>query len=101
MDFSSDDFLLDDMEEIEKATGVPWSIANPLREARVARAFLAAALERSGRSEQEIVTTLRMLTLKKLRVAFEYLPDQNEATADAERNEAEEDDPLPLTSQDA
>lgn len=85
MSFSSDDFLIEDLAEIESATGVPWSVANPLREIKVAKAFLAAAMLRSGRSDVEVETALKMLTLKHLKKAFAFVVDEDdEGETDAE-----------------
>lgn len=75
VEFSSDDFLIEDLQTIEESTGTPWSIANPVREIKVARAFLAVAMLRSGRSEAEVEAMLANITLKALRAAFELVPD--------------------------
>jgi hypothetical protein len=76
-EFASDDMTIEDLGEIERATGEPWSTANPLRTVKVARAFLVTALLRSGRSEQEVADTLTHATLKDLKGAFDYRPDDN------------------------
>ena len=57
--FSSDDFLIEDVGSIEKASGTSWYIANPLVEVPVARAFLAAAMLRSGRPSDVVEKTLK------------------------------------------
>ena len=75
VEMSSDDFLIEDLESVEKATGVPWSVANPLREIKVARAFLAVALLRAGKSESEVAAALGKVTLGTLKTAFDYKPD--------------------------
>ena len=75
----SDDFLLDDLDRIERESGIFWSVANPLREAKVARAFLKAAYRRAGLDE-DLVDSLRMGQIKSV---FRYRPDER-AGGDAE-----------------
>ena len=72
---TSDEFLIEDLESVEKSTGEPWSVANPLRSVKVAKAFLAVVLLRAGRSEDEVVAALAKVTLALLKHAFEYRPD--------------------------
>lgn len=88
IEFNSDDFLIEDVGAIEKASGESWYICNPLVSVAVGRAFLAAALLRSGRTpdvvEKYLTTTMR---LGELRKAFTFLPD------DEPGGEAEEVDP--------
>jgi len=71
----SDDFLIEDLEQIEKATGVPWSISNPLKEIKVAKAFLATAMLRIGKSNEEVAAALKTVTLGTIKNAFDYKPD--------------------------
>lgn len=91
MEFSSDDFLIDDLAEIEKVTETPWSVSNPLRSIPTARAFLAAAMLRSGKSHAEVEITLKHITLKSLKRSFEFVPDQDD-------DDTEEESPDPLDS---
>jgi hypothetical protein len=77
-EFSSDDFLLEDLAEVEKSTGTPWSTANPYREVSVAKAFLAVAMLRQGASEKEVVEELKKVTLKTLKTSFVYYADEDE-----------------------
>jgi len=88
--FDSDDFTIADLGEIEKATDVPWSIANPLREIKVARAFLAVALLRSGRTDKEVEKALALITLKALKRSFELVPEVDKG----ESPEVDDSDPL-------
>ena len=74
-EISSDDFLIEDLESIEKATGQPWSILNPYRDVKVAKAFLAVALLRAGKNEQQIELALRVVSLGTLKTTFDYKPD--------------------------
>jgi hypothetical protein len=85
----SDDFLIEDLEAVEKTSGVPWSIANPLREIKVARAFLAVAMVRQGKSDREVEAELRTLTLRTLKNTFDYRADEDEDTTE------DDADPLP------
>lgn len=78
VEFNSDDFLIDDLAEIERATGVSWLVANPWRDVKVARAFLAAAMLRCGRGEEEVEAALNLLTLKQLGRAFTYVKGDDE-----------------------
>ena len=84
----SDDFLIEDLEAIEKAGGSPWSIANPLRDIKVARAFLAVAMLRQGKTDRETEAELKKMTLKTLKGTFEYRSD------DDVPGEDESEDPL-------
>ena len=86
----SDDFTIGDLEEIEKATATPWSIANPLRDIKVARAFLATAMLREGVADREVEQALRTITLRSLKNTFAFKPDDE----DEPEVRSEEDDPL-------
>ena len=68
---SSDDFTLDQLDSIEKSTGTYWSIMNPLRESKVARAFLKAAYEMADRDPADVDS----LTMKSLKSMFDYIDD--------------------------
>lgn len=78
MEFSSDDFLIEDLGAVEKATGESWAIANPLRNVAVAKAFLAAAMLRTGRPEAEVESALTLVKLRQLKKAFTYVDDDGE-----------------------
>ena len=93
---SSDDFLIDDLAQIEKSTGTPWSVANPWRDVKVARAFLAAAMLRAGRGEEEVATALSLLTLKQLKTVFKWV-DDDEPPAGEDGQEAPLDRPSPTS----
>lgn len=75
VELNSDEFLIEDLESVEKSTGVPWSVCNPFREVKVARAFLAVALLRAGKTENEVADALGRVTLGTLKSAFDYKPD--------------------------
>lgn len=69
--YESDDFLLDDLDAIEKATGEPWSVSNPLRHAKTAKEFLRVVLRVAGEPDDRIDG----LTLRDIKAAFDYRPD--------------------------
>ena len=73
----SDDFTIEELGEVERASGEPWSIINPLRSVKVARAFIAVLMLRTM-DKDEVPSALKALTLKKMRLAFEYRPDEDE-----------------------
>jgi len=79
---TSDDFLVEDLEAIEKATQTPWSIANPLKSISVARAFLAVAMVRAGSTDKEAEAELKKITLKTLKTTFEYRVDEDDGLAE-------------------
>ena len=81
-EINSDDFLIEDLEQIEKATGTPWSIANPLRDIKVAKAFIAVAMLRAGKSDTQVALALNALTLGTLKTAFDFKPE-DEATSES------------------
>ena len=67
----SDDFTLDTLDQIERETGTYWSVMNPLRESKVARAFLKAAYQMADLDPADVDT----LTMKTLKGMFEYAED--------------------------
>lgn len=69
---SSDDFTLGDLIALEKETGTPWSGLNPLREVKVAVAFLRVAVGRLGGDPDEADSA----TLKQLKHVFAFEPDE-------------------------
>jgi hypothetical protein len=89
VELDSDDMTIEELGEVEKVSGVPWSIANPMREIAVAKGFIAVMLLRSGKSEAEVVEALKALTLRDLKAAFEYRSDEGGETP----GEGEEPDP--------
>lgn len=86
---SSDDFTLDDLIALEKETGTPWSALNPMREVKIARAFLRTAIKHSGGDPDEADKA----TLRRLKHVFEFEEDEP-WPGDAEG--AEDDAPLDL-----
>ena len=96
IEFPSDDFLIEDVGAIEKASGTSWYICNPLVSVAVARAFLAAAMLRSGRSSDVVEKALTTLTLAQLKRAFTFVPD-DEAGGEAEEVDPSDPPPSPTT----
>jgi hypothetical protein len=86
--YSSDDFTLDELGRIEAETETPWSIANCLREIKVARAFLGVVFDRAGIDRSE----LPKLTLGQIKGVFAYEADPDDEPV----TEDEEGDPDPL-----
>ena len=97
IEFPSDDFLIEDVGAIEKASGTSWYIANPLVEVAVARAFLAAAMLRSGRPPEVVEKALTTLTLAQLKRAFTFVPDDDEAGGEVEEVDPSDRNPSPTT----
>ena len=77
----SDDFLLDDLDWVERHTGSFWSILNPWKHASHARAFTRVALVRSGVPEADADERVAALTLRDIKGAFDFRED-GEAAGD-------------------
>jgi len=92
---SSDDFTLDELELVEKQTGTPWSISNPLRSVAVARAFLKVAVVKSGGSPQDV----DKYTLRELKNRFDFRADDDDDEATGEGVDAPP--PLARTSRES
>lgn len=91
---NSDDFTLDELEAVEKASGVPWSILNAYREVRVAKALLAVLLVRLGQSDAQMTDTLTKLTMRDIKNVFTWIPEDGEE----KNNEVDDSDPLEQTN---
>lgn len=74
-EMESDDFTIEELGEIERVSGDPWSVVNPLRSAKAARAFVAIALLRSGLAKDQVADRLAALNLRDLKTAFDYKPE--------------------------
>jgi hypothetical protein len=83
VEHSSDDLTLGDLDRLEQQTGVPWSALNPLREIKVAKAFLALV------SGQDV----EAMTLGQIKAAFDWRPDLPLPGAD---QDGDPDDAAPL-----
>jgi hypothetical protein len=84
VELDSDDFTIEELGEVEKVSGVPWSLANPLREISVAKAFLAVVLLRTGTSERDLMKELEALTLGKIKRSFEWVDDGSDQEGEEE-----------------
>lgn len=74
---TSDDLTLDELEAIEKASGVGWAYINPLVSSDTARALLAAWLVRDGGTDEEVKATVAAMTAKTLKHTFRYIEDDD------------------------
>ena len=72
----SDDFTLDDLDAIEKATGQPWSTLNPWRDAKVAREFIRTAYRHTGITDEQADDATRRIALRHVKSLFEHRPDE-------------------------
>lgn len=93
----SDDMTVEELGEVERISGTPWSIANPLREVTVAKAFAAVVLLRSGVPEKEVPARLTTLTARDLKNAFEWVEDDAEAEGEHEEPDPSAPPPAPTT----
>jgi hypothetical protein len=79
---STDDLTLNELETAEKVAGVPWSVMNPLRSTKVARALLALLLIRQHLSsgmdqaaaEEKALEMAGQVTGAQLSDAFTFQP---------------------------
>jgi len=74
---STDDLTLDEIEAVEKASGVSWGFLNPLRSAAAAKALYAAFLVRDGVPDDEARTQVGALRLKTAKHTFRYVEDDD------------------------
>ena len=90
VDVDSDSLTLDQVARLEKLAGQPWSLCNPYKSVPAARAFLVVALVRSGGTDEQAEQLLTNLTLRQIKNAFEWVPDEDDGDA------TEGGDPAPL-----
>jgi hypothetical protein len=97
--YPADDFTLDDLGRCEKESGTPWSLMNPLREARVAKAFLGVVLDRAGVPDGEPRDAyLDRLTLRQVRDIFTYDSDDEDPAGTEVREGSPLGRPAPSSS---
>lgn len=70
-----DDLTWAEIESVEQATGVPWSMQNPFQSAAVAQAWLALLLVRQGKSDEEAREAVRAMTVRQFKGCFDRVPD--------------------------
>lgn len=85
----SDDFTLDDLIKIEKASGVPWAILNPFKDGAVAREFYRIALRMTGGDPKQADSA----TLRQVKSMFDWREDEPFPITQGGSDDA---DPLPL-----
>jgi hypothetical protein len=90
---SSDDFTLDDLIRIEKATDTPWAVLNPFKSGPVAREFYRIALKVTGGDPKEADSA----TLGRMKTMFDWEPD--EPFPATQGGGSDDVDPLPLKVQ--
>lgn len=74
---SSDDLTLDELDVVEKASGIGWGFLNPIRNAATARTLLALWYVKEGRTDEEAKAAIAALTNKTLKVTFRYVDDDD------------------------
>lgn len=77
VEFSSDDLTLEELEAVEETSGEPWSMLNPVRSVKSAKALLAVALMRAGVPDEEIGQRLGALTVKDIKDVFDWEEDSS------------------------
>lgn len=82
----SDDFTLDDLDRIERATGQPWSTLNPWRDAKTAREFIRTAYRHSGLTDAQADDATKRIALRHVKSLFEHRPDEPLAEGDDEED---------------
>lgn len=73
--YSTLDLTLDEVEALERISGEPWSLLNPIAKIGCAKAFLAVFMLRRGDDDEAIAKQLGALTLGEIVGAFEYVDD--------------------------
>jgi hypothetical protein len=71
------DFTLDQMDTIERESGVFWVAAHPFKSAKVAKAYLRVAYRIHGLDPDEVNT----LTQRQMRGWLDYRPDDDDTPA--------------------
>lgn len=77
-EFSSDDLTIEELEAVEKVSGEPWSMLNPIRSVASAKALLSVALIRKGLTDEEVAEKLGSLTVKDFRSVFDWQTEEGE-----------------------
>jgi hypothetical protein len=93
-DVTTDELTLDDIEQVEKVCGIPWSLINPLASAKEAKGMLALLLMRAGKPEDEALRAAGKTPLRQLAAAFSYeLPDRTQPATSGPADGAGADPP--------
>lgn len=86
---TTDELTLDEVELVEKVSGIPWVAINPTSSLKSAKALFVVMAVRAGVSEDEALKLVSAMTLKKIKRSFTFVQ------GDAEPRETEDsaDDP--------
>ena len=74
--YSSLDLTLDEVEALERISGQPWAVINPLASVKSAKAYLAVFALREGQPDDVVVAGVSTLTLREVAGAFEWVDDE-------------------------
>lgn len=80
---ASDDLTLDEVEQLEEITGVPWATMNPLASLKQAKAWLLVSSLHAGATEAEATDRLAELNLGGIKGAFQLHTGTRPATLHA------------------
>lgn len=94
-ELDSDDLTLEELDQVEKATGVAWSLLNPWRDVNVAKEFIRIAYVRSGLEPAHAEAKANTLRGRDIRSAFDFRQDEPLGDGDGEESEV----PLDQSSQ--
>jgi hypothetical protein len=70
--YSTDELTLDEVEDIERVSGVAWALSNPLASIKQAKGYLVVFALRDGMTEDEIEEWFDGMKLGDIAGAFEY-----------------------------
>ncbi len=73
-EYASDELTLEEVEAIEKLSGVPWNELNPTASTTVARGMLAVFAMRDGKTNSQVKAWVNKLTYKEMKAAFRWEP---------------------------
>lgn len=75
-EINTDDFTLADLGWCEEQSGTPWSIQNPWKSIKVAKAMHRTALVRLGVAEADAEAATERLTLRQMKSMFQWREDE-------------------------
>lgn len=70
---TTDELTLDEVELVEKVSGVPWVALNPTSSLRCAKALFVVMAIRAGQPEDEALEQAAKLPLKKIKRSFTFV----------------------------
>ena len=80
-EMSSDDLTMEELEAIEDMTGGSWSMLNPVRSVKDAKALLVVAMIRGGADKPDVEKRVRSLTVADIKDAFDWRADDADPLA--------------------